>query len=181
MIVWSWKEVDDLEAQNKFKEALFLMHRVWLQEPANLKVYLRMTFLAWYVLVERPFFDEIDMDDEDFDECLTLVRSLLFYGEEHFEGNAYYQWMIGYTMYMFPHIYGDYDRMEAKSREMLKKAYILFPEDPLIKMCYFDNRDHYKRNLAYSDLYEEVALLVPIIFPGNSSLESYFRSTFIGG
>lgn len=180
MIVWSWEEVDEMEAKNNFKAAISHMREVWLNEPGNKKVFLRISFLAWHVVVEWPTFDESDMEEKDHTECVMLLRSLLIYGQDHFQENADFQWLFGYMMYLFPFYFGtDFDRMESTSREMLEKAYLLRPQDPIIKMTYFENRDNYTKDHDYYDLYQEVSSILSERFPGNGKLEEYFKEVLI--
>lgn len=176
IIEWSWDEVDEMEAKNYFKAAIFHMREVWLNEPGNLKVFLRLSFLSWHVVVEWPTFDESDLEEEDHTECVMLLRSLLNYGQNHFQESADFQWLFGYMMYLFPFYFGsDFDQMEGTAKEMLKKAYILRPEDAILKMTYFENRDNYKKNHEYHYLCNEVTSTLSERFPGNGVLEKYFR------
>jgi hypothetical protein len=181
MLDWTWKEIDALEAQGKYKQVLHHMYDTWQKEPMNLKVFLRLSFLVWYMLVENTTFS--DMEDvkgkfEDLDDLESLLKELEAYGKTHFQHLPEFLWVYGYMTDMFPQFFAEGD--DRIAAEMYKKAYELKPDDPVIKMLYFEtlyfeNKYDYKNSPPLGTLREKARNTLAERFQGEGEFQVYFR------
>ena len=173
MIDWEWKAIDDLEAQEDYGQAMYQMYVVWQKDRMNLKVFLRLSFLVWIIVVE-PFMT-VDTSDieEDYIDFVPLLNDLEKFGQNHFQQHAEFLWMYGYMIYMFPFYFEADD--ETIASEMYQKAYDLQPDDPIVKMLYLEDNKNYKGIFDRRALREEVAQTLPERFRGNGEMQEYFR------
>ena len=178
---WTWREIDDLEAQRRYVQALNQMYDTWQEEPLNLKVFLRLSFLVWYLLVENiSFSDTEDLKSvvEDSDELDSFLKELEAYGKTHFQQHPEFLWIYGYMTYMFPEFFAEGD--DRIATEMYKKAYDLQPNDPVIKMLYFEmlyfaNMYDYTNSPPLGTVREDAGKTVTERFQGDGKFQDYFR------
>ena len=172
MIDWTWTEVDRLENQEKWNEAKAYLLNSWRQNPTDLKTVIRLGFFCWYVVVEQGPLGITDAD-VDMDELESLLEEVTHFGLAHFMTNEDFLWCFGYMISMFPEYFGDYERWEEKGDFMLKRAYELYPEEPVYKYSYlgsFLNTDGTLKN--------ELKQVQPVLkdrFKGEGLLSEYFK------
>lgn len=73
MIDWRWTEVDALEGQQRWNEAISLLIKNWRKNPNDLKASIRLGFLCWYMLVEEG---PLAIKDVDFDKVQTVLNGV---------------------------------------------------------------------------------------------------------
>ena len=101
------------------------------------------------------------------------LRKMYLEGKENFSSNAEFNFIVGYTMSIFPYEFGDYEAYEKVSADLLKNAINIDSENPIYKMVYF-------ANLKDQDSeYEELRLKsLPFIlkkYSGIGLLNKYFE------
>lgn len=172
MIDWTWTEVDKLEKQEKWNEAKAYLLKAWQQNPTDLKTTVRLGFFCWYVVVEQG---PLGITDADIDtgELESILTEVTHFGLAHFMEEEDFLWCFGYMISMFPEYFGDYERWEEKGDFMLKRAYELYPEEPVYKYSYlgsFLNTDGTLKN--------ELKQVQPVLkdrFKGEGLLSEYFK------
>lgn len=175
MINWQWKTIDELESQYKYGLALYYAYATWQDEPKNIKVFLRLSFLVWNIVVERIKLvhdENIGDDVEDFIDFVPLLQELERYGKVHFHDHTEFLWMYGYMIYMFPFYFEDND--ETVASELYQKAYDLQPDDPIVKMLYFEDKHWDKKTPEGQKRREAVSEILLERFQGNGEFQQYF-------
>lgn len=172
MIDWTWTEVDKLEKQEKWNEAKAYLLNSWRQNPPDLKTVIRLGFFCWYVVVEQGPLGITDAD-VDMDELESLLEEVTHFGLAHFMTNEDFLWCFGYMISMFPDYFGDYEQWEEKGISMLKRAYELYPEEPVYKYSYLGSFPN-----TYGTLKNELKQIQPVLedrFKGEGLLAEYFK------
>jgi hypothetical protein len=172
MIDWYWKEVDTLEAKRKWKEAKDYMLSEWKRDSQNLKKFIRLGFLCWYVVVEWACIDKTNLKHDEYEH---MLKELTNFGLNNFESDADFLWTFGYMISLFPFYFGDYEEWEVKGYKMLEKAYKLRPNDPVIKLIYFGSKLDAKHKKEYQDTCHIVTPILKSRFRGDGGLQQYFK------
>lgn len=171
MIDWSWKEVDQLEEEEKWFEAYHYMKEEWNHNP-TFKTTARLSFFCWQMIEEWGFYPDTGLD---YDELQNTLRELTEYGLRNYKDEPEYLWILGYMSSIIPYPFGDYEEWEEKGVFFLKRAHELKPDDPIFSFFYKGDR------LSKREYQKEKLALVPIIrqrFQGNGVLQSYFREIY---
>ncbi len=175
MIDWTWPEVDRLEHQENWNEAKKYLLKAWQQNPTDLKMTVRLGFFCWYVVVEQgPLgITDADIDTGELESILTEVTN---FGLAHFMAEEDFLWCFGYMISMFPYYFGDYEQWEEKGDSMLKRAYELYPEEPVYKYSYLGSLPN-----TYGTRKNELKQVKSVLedrFRGEGLLSEYFNSVF---
>ena len=172
MIDWTWVEVDRLEYQEKWNEAKVYLLNSWRQNPTDLKTTVRLGFFCWYVVVEQgPLgITDAEIDTVELESVLTEVTN---FGLAHFMTDEDFLWCFGYMISMFPYYFGDYEQWEEKGISMLKRAYELYPEEPVYKYSYLGSFSNTYRKLK--DVLQQVQTVLEDRFKGEGLLSEYFK------
>lgn len=173
MIDWTWAEVDRLENQAKWNEAKEYLLKAWQQNPTDLKTTVRLGFFCWYVVVEQ---EPLGITDADIDtgELESILTEVTHFGLAHFMTNEDFLWCFGYMISMFPYYFGDYEQWEEKGIFMLKRAYELYPEEPVYKYSYLGSFSNTYRK--HKDVFQQVQTVLEDRFKGDGLLSEYFKS-----
>lgn len=171
MIDWYWKEADELEEQGKWDEAKDYMLSEWKKDPQDLKKFIRLGFLCWYVVVEWGC---IDTTDIDYDKYENMLKKLTNFGLNNFD-DADFLWTFGYIISLFPFYFGEYEEWESKVGEVLEKAHNLRPDDPVIKLVYLGSKNDAQYKKEYQATCHIVAPILKSRFRGNGEMQQYFR------
>lgn len=173
MIDWTWAEVDRLEHQEKWNEAKAYLLKAWQQNPTDLKTTVRLGFFCWYVVVEQ---EPLGITDADIDtgELESILTEVTHFGLAHFMTHEDFLWCFGYMISMFPYYFGDYEQWEEKGISMLKRAYELYPEEPVYKYSYLGSFSNTYRK--HKDVLQQVQTVLEDRFKGDGLLSEYFKS-----
>jgi hypothetical protein len=89
---------------------------------------LRLLFLYWYALVEPPYITGLD------DVCEPAVRFVTLFeeSESKYQGDFEFSLIVGYLLSLAPFLFGDQEKWEDKSSELLARAAHLEPTNPII-------------------------------------------------
>lgn len=174
-IVWNWSEVDALEAQEKYRDALDYMIQNLKSNPDDLKGFIRLGFLCWYIQVYWGILPDGDLTDKDYKECESLLRELTDFGLRKYRSHPDFLWTFGYMISLFPEVFVDShdEETEMKGIEMLREAQTRRPEDPIIKLVVSGSRESEVK--GSSELNEQVKHLLPVRFKGTGEMQQYFR------
>lgn len=113
---------------------------------------------------------------------MRLLRTMLREGKAAFADIADFNFIAGYTVSLFPYLFGGYKEMEKEGIRWLQRAVELAPDDLVYKMGYLGGI----RNADFRQ-YEEAKLnAAPLVverFKGAGVLNSYFREVLyrVGG
>lgn len=171
MIDWRWAEVDTLESQGKWNEAKELLTKQWSLNP-DVKATIHLVFFCWYLLVEDG---PLGLDaDIDFNGLESLLHQVTAVGLANFMDKEDFLWNFGYIITLFPYYFGEYELWEEKGEELLKKAHMRNPDEPVYKYSYLwslpISRD------KNDDEFEELRAVLEEQFQGEGVLSRYFKS-----
>ena len=178
MIDWTWAEDDRLEHQEKWNEAKEYLLKAWQQNPTDLKTTVHLGFFCWYVVVEQG---PLGITDADIDtgELESILTEVTHFGLAHFMTNEDFLWCFGYMISMFPYYFGDYEQWEEKGISMLKRAYELYPEEPVYKYSYLGSfTNTYRTRRTRKNELKRVKPVLEDRFRGEGLLSEYFKSIF---
>lgn len=171
---WSWPEVDQLEAREKYKAASHFMYLDWIQEPKNLKVFLRLSFTCWYVISEYEVITTTDVESADILWFEILLDELVAFGCKEFRNEPDFLWIFGLLIKLFPENF--HETIDEKTGEgLIKKALEIRPDDPIIKLIHCESPKSPEETRAYNGLCQTVRSLLPERFNGEGELQRYFR------
>jgi hypothetical protein len=171
MINWCWPEVDQLEQKEDWNEARDYMYNEWKKEKLNLKKYLRLSFLCWYIVVESGCLNDSTINDAEYEYLLMEIKD---FGFKHFSQDSEFLWVYGYMISLFPYYFGEYEEWEEKGNQMIYKAYKLNSQDPIVKYIYIRS---FPSSIVPGarEIEQVVNKLLPERFKGNGQLQSYFK------
>jgi hypothetical protein len=104
----------------------------WKKDSQDLKKFIRLGILYWYMVIE---WDCIDTTYLDYDKYESMLKKLTNIVLNNLDDDAFL-WTFGYMISLFPFYFGEYEEWESKGDEMLEKAHNLRPNDPVIKLVY---------------------------------------------
>ncbi|WP_449402727.1 hypothetical protein [Exiguobacterium artemiae] len=130
---------------------------------------------CWYVVVEQG---PLGITDADIDtgELESILTEVTHFGLAHFMAEEDFLWCFGYMISMFPEYFGDYEQWEEKGDSMLKRAYELYPEEPVYKYSYLGSLPN-----TYGTRKNELKQVKSVLedqFRGEGLLSEYFKSVF---
>ncbi len=102
------------------------------------------------------------------------LKEMFSDGNSKFSNNPEFNFIVGYTMSIFPYEFGDFDEYEKKAKELLEKAKNLDPNNPIYKMVCLsssidDNSEEYLIAVA------ESAQIVKEKYNGIGLYDDYFK------
>ncbi|WP_214772211.1 hypothetical protein [Exiguobacterium sp. s39] len=173
MIDWTWAEVDRLEKQKKWNEAKVYLLKSWRQHPEDIKTVIRLGFFCWYVTFEHgPL--EITEKDIDIEDLESLLKEVTHDGLRHFMNHEDFLWCFGYMISMTPYYFGEDDEWEEKGISMLRRAYELYPDEPIYTYSYFGSFLNTHGLLENES--QHIQQVLEDRFKGERLLSEYFKS-----
>lgn len=162
--------ISQLEEENRWCTAAQCVMDKWKSCPANLNYFLCAGTQLWYTLMIWDYYEYDPNPPANLETALRLkieedLSNVTRYGFQNFANNPYFNMYFGYMISVqplnFPDI-GDFLTLEKKGIEMMKYAYTLAPDDPLIKAIFYTTEyteDIFKKSCselwAQSSLEEE--------------------------
>lgn len=144
--------LEHLEAQDAWEEAVTFAYRRWKAEPDNLQFLLRAGTEAWFANAFDVFVDvgsDLPLGSICVDElpdlcyfCEDAAWETFLHGQKAFSNEPAYLMLFGYMMHLYPYYFAgfsggeharDFDWWAAQGQEMMEKAARLRPEDTLIR------------------------------------------------
>ena len=109
----------------------------------------------------------------------TELESELKNGLNKYSELAEFNFIAGYTVSIFPYEFGDYEELDSKGREMLKKASEIEPTNPIYKMAYLGSQSlNEKSQSLYEKACAESQPILKTKYSGKGFLNEYFRQVF---
>lgn len=173
-ITWEWPEVDKLESQEKYKEAYRYMLDQFKGNPEDFRTFIRLSFLCWYVVVERGVLTNTDLEEADYGDCERSLIELTAYGCAAYGEHPDFLWIYGYMMSLFPEVFkGDYEENEKRGIAMLEHALVLRPDDLIVQLLLLNEQ---KTELSHAqEVKRKTAQILPERFKGQGEMQRYFR------
>lgn len=172
MNTWEHQEVDRLELNNEWNLAINVLIKEWEEDPQNFKIYIRLSFILWYLSVE---WDTITPSDISYERVDDMLMRLYNFGTLNFNFNQLFLSIYGYMISLFPNYFGeDYEEMLLKGNLMIQEAYKLDSRDPLIKAIYLKNRVPFNKNEFIFTIKENKKDIM-YKFQGEGEFQRYFK------
>lgn len=108
------------------------------------------------------------------------LKAELKKGFNKYSKSAEFNFIAGYTISIFPYEFGDYEGLDKKGQEMLKRATELEPNNPIYKMIYLGSQDSTEKNQEeYKKNCKQSELIVRAKYSGIGLLNDYFIQVLI--
>jgi hypothetical protein len=92
---------------------------------------------------------------------------------------AEFNFIAGYAISIFPYEFGDYEELEIKGKEMLKKAFEMEQSNPIYEMVYLGSKNRNKKEESlYKKSCAESKLILKIKYNGKGLLNEYYNQVF---
>ena len=109
----------------------------------------------------------------------TELESELKNGLKKYSELAEFNFIAGYAISIFPYEFGDYEELEIKGKEMLKKAFELEQSNPIYKMVYLGSKSLNEREQSlYKNACTESKLILKTKHSGKGLLNEYYNQVF---
>lgn len=174
------ENLEQLEEEQQWDIARKTLFQLWKEDKDNVDKAIRLIAECWRIqsLWDCCINDE-GLKYEDFQDVLIEVTE---YGLKHFTDNINFLIVVGYMTNIIPYLFykenkGEYFiEWENKGKSMLQKAYHLSQNNILAKVLFYGSiNDVMKGNKAK----EEIKPILVDLFPGNTSIEQYFREMLL--
>jgi hypothetical protein len=167
------KQIFELESAEKYNEAYSEYRNLFSENNANFESWKYYFFFLWSMLedVNGLFKKDIDLRAE--------LKSELNNGLKKYSELAEFNFIVGYTISIFPYEFGDYEEFEIKGKEMLKKAFELEQSNPIYKMVYLGSKIlNEKEQSLYKKACDESKLILKTKHSGKGLLNEYYNQVF---
>ncbi|MEO9952986.1 hypothetical protein [Nonlabens sp.] len=109
----------------------------------------------------------------------TELESELKNGLNKYLELAEFNFIAGYTISIFPYEFGDYEELEIKGKELLKKAFELDQSNPIYKMVYLGSKSlNEKEQSLYKQVCADSKLILKTKYNGKGLLNKYYNQVF---
>lgn len=180
MVFIEIKNLQRLEKEHKWEQAISLLKNKWCQDKNNTDIMLRLASECWYVMSNWDFLD-LDNSNLEFDNIQSiLIETYNDFLKSHTTNNKALA-IFGYMVSLFPnYFYTDYDKSgkmflqyENKGKDMLKLAYANEPENKLYKALYLGTNNNLDK--AIIEAKKDLNNIIQQLFPQNTEIEEYFK------
>ena len=167
------EQIFELESAENYNEAFSIHKKLISENNADFETWKYYFFFLWSMLedVNGQFTQGIDLRTE--------LESELKNGLNKYSKLADFNFIAGYCISIFPYEFGDYQKLEIKGKEMLKKASDMEPNNPLYKMAYLGSQVLNKKSQRlYEKACAESKLIFNTKYNGKGLLNDYFNQVF---
>ncbi|RZJ69691.1 hypothetical protein [Flavobacterium sp.] len=161
-----------LEADRNYIPALEEYRKAYAENPSDYRLWRHYYFFLWYLTVE-----DYPLGLQDFVADQKIADELKVLGDEGIKrhrGNPDALFVLGYTIGIFPYLFGDYTEWENTAKQFLESAHVLSPEDKIYKLAYLGSIPS-GAETEYLQACKTAAPEVISRFEGNDLFNSYFR------
>jgi hypothetical protein len=157
----------ELEEKKEFDLAFQSYENLYSTNSDNFEVWKHFYFFLWIIIEDMPneFIEKINRENR--------LQKMFIEGKANFNDNADFNFIVGYTMSIFPYEFGNQEVYEKLSKELIKNAINIDSENPIYKMAYFG--DLQDKLLEYEELKFKSLPIVLKKFNGIGLLNKYFR------
>jgi len=166
----------ELESQEKWEEACYLLQKIWEEDKLNSKKLVRLISECWHVLSLWDF--GIKTEGLSFQIFQSMLMECTEFGLRNFENDPYFLCTTGYMISLFPHLFyewrdGDrYAEWESKGKKMLLKSNRLNPDDVIAKILYLGITSNFTK---YNEAKALISSALVEYFPNETAIEVYFK------
>lgn len=181
-------EIKSFEDSGQWIEAIDFIWAKWNLNRDNEALLLRCITECWIVLVD--WFEDSSNHNPDFPKIQIMghLVECTEYGLIHFADSPIILFVIGYMSVLFPFMFyiprdndRDYDNQqfvnwENKGMMLLKRAYELRPNDPIIEMYYRGTYERHQQDKSkYSAVVRRAYEQSRHCFTDQTAFERYFK------
>ncbi|QOR34652.1 hypothetical protein IMX26_14420 [Clostridium sp. 'deep sea'] len=171
-IDWRYPELDKLEQNKQWHEALLYAYNMWVDNKLELMHLIRLGFLSWYLLV---YWDNLTINELSKDDVNLILNEVSKFGQTNFNHHNEFLMIFGYMIQQYPLFFGDYQQKQQQGTKMLKKAQFLNPHDDLNKVLYYGtNKQQFTKE--YQQSKHKLQTELESRFKGATVLSNYFVS-----
>jgi hypothetical protein len=167
------EQIFELESAEKYNEAYSLYQKLIAENNTDFKTWKYYFFFLWTMIedVNGVFRKDVDLRNE--------LESELKNGLNKYSELAEFNFIAGYAVCIFPYEFGDYEELDSKGREMLKKASEMEPTNPIYKMAYLGSQVLNKKEQSlYEKACAESKSVLKTNYSGKGFLNEYFNQVF---
>ena len=167
------EQIFELESAEKYNEAYSLYQNMIAENNSDFETWKFYFFFLWTMIedVNGLFRKDIDLRTE--------LESELKNGLDRYSELAEFNFIAGYAVCIFPYEFGDYEELDSKGREMLKKASEMEPTNPIYKMAYLGSLSlNEKGQSLYEKACAESQPILKTKYSGKGFLNEYFNQVF---
>lgn len=167
------EQIFELETAEKYNEAYSEYQKLISENNSDFETWKYYFFFLWSMLedVNGQFKKDINLRTE--------LESELRNGLYKYSELAEFNFIAGYTISIFPYEFGDYEKLEIKGKEMLKKAFELEQSNPIYKMVYLGSKSlNENEQSLYKKASAESKLILKTKYSGKGLLNEYYNQVF---
>ncbi|MBU3160522.1 hypothetical protein KPL37_12280 [Clostridium frigoris] len=168
-------EIDGYEKADKFVEAKNSLMKKWYENPYDLKILIRASFINWYLLVEWERTKHLNID---CDELADRINEIYDFGIKNFSENEEFLLAFGYMISVSPENFAscDYTSSYNNGMLMLKKAFKINPNNDLIKLIYTRSIN---KEILTKPMCENIVKYIDEKFVVDSVISDYVKSVIL--
>ena len=167
------EQIFELETAKKYNEAYSEYKKMISENNADFKTWKYYFFFLWSMIEDVSGFFKMGID------LRTELESELRNGLNKYWKLAEFNFIAGYAISIFPYEFGDYEELEIKGKEMLKKAFEMEQSNPIYEMVYLGSKNRNKKEESlYKKSCAESKLILKIKYNGKGLLNEYFNQVF---
>ncbi len=157
----------ELEEKKEFDLAFKSYENLYATNSDNFDVWKHFYFFLWIIIEDMPneFIEKINRENR--------LQKMFVEGKANFDGNAEFNFIVGYTMSIFPYEFGNNEVYEKLSKELITNAINIDSENPIYKMAYFG--DLQDKPSEYEELKLKSLAIILKKYNGIGLLNKYFR------
>lgn len=167
------EQIFELETAEKYNEAYSEYQKLISENDVDFETWKYYYFFLWSMIedVNGQFKKGIDLRTE--------LESELKNGLNKYSELAEFNFIAGYMVSIFPYEFGDYEELEIKGKEMLKKAFEMEQSNPIYKMVYLGSKSlNDKEQSLYKMACAESKLILKTKHSGKGLLNEYYNQVF---
>ena len=167
------EQIFELESAEKYNEAYSEYRNLISENNADFETWKYYFFFLWSMIedVDGLFKKDIDLRTE--------LESELKIGLKKYSDLAEFNFIAGYAISIFPYEFGDYEELEIKGKEMLKKAFELEQSNPIYEMVYLGSKSLNKKEQSlYKKACVKSKLILKTKHSGKGLLNEYYNQVF---
>jgi hypothetical protein len=167
------EQIFELETAKKYNEAYSEYKKMISENNADFKTWKYYFFFLWSMIEDVSGFFKMGID------LRTELESELRNGLNKYSKLAEFNFIAGYAISIFPYEFGDYEELEIKGKEMLKKAFEMEQSNPIYEMVYLGSKNRNKKEESlYKKSCAESKLILKIKYNGKGLLNEYYNQVF---
>ena len=159
-------EIIKLEDKKKFELAYEFYLKLYSEKGTDFEIWKHYYFFVWIIIenLHNDFSEKIEREKK--------LQNLFEDGKNIFSEIAEFNFIVGYTMSIFPYEFGEYEVYEKLSAELMQKATNIESENLIYRMALSGSTENgASKN---TDLKIEVSKIVNEKYKGIGLLNEYF-------